>query len=156
MFLSAEPPPPLERPLPPSLLQNCVTLSNEPPQGLRANLARAWDQFDDDALEACSRQKEYRAILFALCFFHAVLQERKKFGVGNMPGACSGVGWNMGYPFSAGDLRCCAQLAANYIDASDKVCVHSYEIASYRLTPCPLVGVALPPWVELCRVLVWF
>ena len=118
LFLSAEPPPSLERPLPPSLLQTCVKLSNEPPQGLRANLARAWAQFDDDALDGCARQAEYRAVVFALCFFHASLQERKKFGVGNLPGARSGVGWNMGYPFSAGDLRCCAQLAANYLDAA--------------------------------------
>ena len=116
LFLSAEPPPSLERPLPPSLLQSCVKLTNEPPQGIRANLARAWAVFDDDILDSCARQTEYRAIVFALSFFHAVLQERKKFGVGNSPGARSGIGWNMSYPFSAGDLRCCGQLAANYLD----------------------------------------
>lgn len=121
LFLSAEPPPSLERPLPPSLLQSCVKLTNEPPQGLRANLARAWAQFDDDAIDSCARQTEYRAIVFALCFFHAVLQERKKFGVGNAPGARSGIGWNMSYPFSAGDLRCCAQLAGNYLDSGAKI-----------------------------------
>ena len=121
LFLSAEPPPSLERPLPPSLLQSCVKLTNEPPQGLRANLARGWAQFDDDALDSCARQQEYRGIIFALCFFHAVLQERKKFGVGNAVGARSGIGWNMSYPFSAGDLRCCAQLAANYLDSGAKI-----------------------------------
>jgi dynein heavy chain len=122
LFISAEPPASLEQPLPPSLLQACVKLTNEPPQGLRANMARAWSQFDDETLDrACARQAEYRAIVFALCFFHAALQERKKFGVGNMPGARSGIGWNMAYPFSTGDLRCCAQLVANYLDASSKV-----------------------------------
>lgn len=121
LFLSAEPPPSLERPLPPSLLQSCIKLTNEPPQGIRANLARAWAIFDDDALDLCARQTEYRAILFALCFFHAVLQERKKYGVGNSPDARSGIGWNMAYPFSAGDLRCCGQLAANYIDSGAKI-----------------------------------
>jgi len=121
LFLSAEPPPSLERPLPPSLLQACVKLTNEPPQGIRANLARAWAIFDDDILDSCARQTEYKAIIFALCFFHAVLQERKKFGVGNSPGARSGIGWNMSYPFSAGDLRCCGQLAANYLDSGAKI-----------------------------------
>jgi dynein heavy chain len=77
--------------------------------------------FDDDILDSCARQTEYRAIVFALCFFHAVLQERKKFGVGNSPGARSGIGWNMAYPFSAGDLRCCGQLAANYLDTGAKI-----------------------------------
>jgi hypothetical protein len=35
LFLSAEPPPILERPLPISLLQNCIKLTNEPPEGLK-------------------------------------------------------------------------------------------------------------------------
>lgn len=121
LFLSAEPPPSLEKPLPPSLLQTCVKITNEPPQGLRANFLRAWSQFDDETLDSCARQTEYKAMVFALCFFHAALQERKKFGVGNVPGSKSAIGWNMSYPFSGGDLRCCAQLIANYLDASAKI-----------------------------------
>lgn len=69
-----------------------------------------------------------RSILFALSFFHATLLERKKFGVGNQPGARSGIGWNMGYPFNLGDLLCCGQLAANYLDNSSRVsslCCHA-------------------------------
>ena len=62
-----------------------------------------------------------RSILYALSFFHAALLERKKFGVGNQPGARSGIGWNMTYPFNTGDLLCCAQLAANYLDNNSKV-----------------------------------
>ena len=61
-----------------------------------------------------------RSILFALSFFHATLLERKKFGVGNQPGARSGIGWNMGYPFNLGDLLCCGQLASNYLDNSSR------------------------------------
>lgn len=45
LFLSAEPPPGLERPLPISLLQNSIKLTNEPPEGLQVRvfvcLARA-------------------------------------------------------------------------------------------------------------------
>jgi len=61
-----------------------------------------------------------RSIIFALSFFHAALLERKKFGVGNLPGARSGIGWNMNYPFSAQDLLNCGQLAANYLDSNSK------------------------------------
>jgi len=41
-------------------------------------------------MEGCAKQMEFRAIVFALCFFHASILERKKFGVGNLPGATSG------------------------------------------------------------------
>lgn len=37
LFLSAEPPPSLERPLPISLLQACIKLTNEPPEGLKVH-----------------------------------------------------------------------------------------------------------------------
>jgi hypothetical protein len=42
LFLSAEPPPSLERGLAISLLQNSIKLTNEPPEGMKQNLARAY------------------------------------------------------------------------------------------------------------------
>lgn len=44
----------------------------------------------------------HRAIVFALCYFHAALLERKTFGVGNLPHSTSGLGWNMNYPCAQG------------------------------------------------------
>ena len=38
LFLSAEPPPALEKGLPISVLQNCIKLSNEPPEGLKVRV----------------------------------------------------------------------------------------------------------------------
>ncbi|DBB00312.1 TPA: Dynein beta chain, flagellar outer arm [Trebouxia sp. C0004] len=121
LFLSAEPPPLLERALPISLLQNSIKLTNEPPEGLRANLRRAYGQYNEEMLEGCAKQAEYRSIIFALCYFHAALLERKKFGVGNLPAATSGIGWNMNYPFNTGDLLCCGQCASNYLENNVKV-----------------------------------
>ena len=66
-------------------------------------------------------QAEYRSIIFSLCYFHAALLERKKFGVGNLPAATSGIGWNMNYPFNTGDLLCCGQCASNYLENNVKV-----------------------------------
>ncbi len=66
-------------------------------------------------------QAEFRTIVFALSYFHAALLERKKFGVGNLPGATSGIGWNMNYPFNTGDLLCCGQTASNYLENNSKV-----------------------------------
>ncbi|KAL4450636.1 hypothetical protein ABPG77_000992 [Micractinium sp. CCAP 211/92] len=121
LFLSAEPPPALERALPISILQASLKLTNEPPEGLKENLLRAYGNFSEEIMESCAKQSEFRSIIFALSFFHAALLERKKFGVGNLPGARSGIGWNMSYPFNTGDLLNCGQLAANHLDNSSKV-----------------------------------
>ena len=57
---------------------------------LQANLLRAYGQYSEEILEGCAKQQEYRAIVFALCYYHAAMLERKKFGVGNLPAATSG------------------------------------------------------------------
>ena len=121
LFLSAEPPPSLERGIAISVLQNSIKLTNEPPEGMKPNLLRAYNNFSEEMFEACAKQAEFKAIVFALCYFHAALLERKKFGVGNLPGATSGIGWNMNYPFNTGDLLCCAQCANNYLENNSKV-----------------------------------
>jgi dynein heavy chain len=110
LFLSAEPPPSLERGIAISVLQNSIKLTNEPPEGMKQNLARAYGNFSEEMFEACAKQGEFKSIVFALCYFHAAILERKKFGVGNLPDAASGIGWNMNYPFNTGDLLCCGQV----------------------------------------------
>jgi dynein heavy chain, axonemal len=88
---------------------------------MQANLLRAWSNFNEEILESCAKQGEFRSIVFGLCYFHACLLERKKFGVGNLPGSKSGIGWNMNYPFNTGDLLCCGQTAHNYLESNVKV-----------------------------------
>jgi hypothetical protein len=56
LFLSAEPPPALERGLPINLLQNSIKLTNEPPEGMRPNLIRAFNSFNEEMLESCAKQ----------------------------------------------------------------------------------------------------
>lgn len=49
---------------------------------LQANLRRAYSNFNEEILESCAKQAEYRSIVFALCYFHAALLERKKVRTG--------------------------------------------------------------------------
>lgn len=60
----------------------------------------------------CARENEFKSILFALCYFHAVVAERRKFGP---------QGWNRSYPFNTGDLTISINVLYNYLEANPKV-----------------------------------
>ena len=47
---------------------------------MRANIHKALDNFSQDILESCSKETEFKAILFTLCYYHAAVAERRKFG----------------------------------------------------------------------------
>ena len=67
----------------------------EPPTGLKDNLKLSYTQLDDKVLQSCSKTDEFKKLLFGLCFFHAIVQERRKFGP---------IGWNKSYDFTNEDL----------------------------------------------------
>ena len=46
---------------------------------------------------SCFTGMDWRRVIFGLCFFHAVILERKKFGP---------LGWNIRYEFSESDREC--------------------------------------------------
>ncbi|NXL03800.1 DYH17 protein, partial [Mesembrinibis cayennensis] len=113
VFMSAEPAPsPEAHIIPQGLLENAIKMTNEPPTGMYANLHKALDLFTQDTLEMCSKEIEFKCILFALCYFHAVVAERRKFGT---------QGWNRSYPFNNGDLTISVNVLYNYLEANPKV-----------------------------------
>ena len=70
---------------PMSVLQNGVKMTKEPPKGLRANLKSLFIKMTDTDIVATSKPNDFSKLLFALCFFHALVIERKRFGP---------LGWN--------------------------------------------------------------
>jgi dynein heavy chain len=93
LFLSSMP----SKVFPASVLQESVKATNEPPTGLKANLARTFadittELFDDHPPQGV----HFKKLLFGLCFFNAVVNERKKFGP---------LGWNIIYDWSQADLE---------------------------------------------------
>ncbi|XP_062482469.1 dynein axonemal heavy chain 17 isoform X3 [Pezoporus occidentalis] len=113
LFMSAEPAPtPESHIIPQGLLENSIKITNEPPTGMFANLHQALDLFTQDTLEMCTKEIEFKCILFALCYFHSVVAERRKFGA---------QGWNRPYPFNNGDLTISINILFNYLEANPKV-----------------------------------
>ena len=107
VFLTAMP----DGTVPAALLHNALKLTNEPPSGLKANMLRALHMFADqyDDWDAHARAPELKAVIFALCFFHSVVCERRAFGP---------IGWNRRYPFSLSDLSVCATVAGSYLESA--------------------------------------
>ena len=77
------------------VLQSGVKLTNEPPKGLKANLGRTFQDVTAENYEGSNKVFEYKRMLFALAFFHAVILERRKFGA---------IGWNIPYEWMTSDF----------------------------------------------------
>uniref|UniRef100_A0A8C2LDF4 Dynein, axonemal, heavy chain 6 n=1 Tax=Cricetulus griseus TaxID=10029 RepID=A0A8C2LDF4_CRIGR len=93
LFLSSMPSPTF----PVTVLQNSVKVTNEPPKGLRANIRRAFTEMTPSFFEENILGRKWRQLIFGICFFHAIIQERKKFGP---------LGWNICYEFNDSDREC--------------------------------------------------
>jgi dynein heavy chain len=98
--------------MPESLMQSCIKVANEAPSDVKSNLLRAWDNFSPETYELCSKPNEMKACLFSLCWFHAVVCGRRRFGQ---------QGWSRKYSFNTGDLLICANVLKSYLDANSSV-----------------------------------
>ena len=136
--------------IPEATLQRCIKIADEAPADLKSNLRRAYGKFSPEDVEKCQKQKEYKGIVFSLCFFHSLIVGRRRFGA---------QGYSKTYPFNDGDLRICGNVCCNYLNMYEQV---PYPDLRYIFGVIMYGGHITDPWdrritstyleVQLCTV----
>jgi dynein heavy chain len=101
LWLTTEPTPQF----PIGILQRSLKIVTEPPNGLKLNLKNTFHKMGAGALGECPHEA-FPSIVFVLAFFHAVVQERRKYDK---------IGWNVSYDFNESDFRVCMQILNTYL-----------------------------------------
>ncbi|KAJ3665402.1 hypothetical protein Zmor_000898 [Zophobas morio] len=87
------------------ILQSSLKVVTEPPNGLKLNLRNTYFKIREQTLEACAHPA-YKSLVYVLAFFHAVVQERRKYDK---------IGWNICYDFNESDFQVCVQILDTYL-----------------------------------------
>jgi dynein heavy chain len=109
---------------PVSILQNSIKMTVEPPRGVKSNLNVAYLAFSDEYFEKQPKPAPFKKLLFGICFFHALLQDRRKFGA---------LGFNVSGSSGSGS------------SASQEMQPHAQPILNLTYTPPPFLLRVYPP-----------
>lgn len=66
----------------------------------------------EEFIQESNKPDIFKRLLFSFCFFHAVIQDRRKFGP---------IGWNIPYAFTTEDLTACRRQLMSFINQYDVV-----------------------------------
>jgi len=91
------------------LLQMSLKVTLEPPAGLRAGLFRTYTTMVSQELIDKIDSEKWRTIVYATCFLHSVVQERRKFGP---------IGWCVPYEYNNSDLDACLAFAEKHFSTT--------------------------------------
>ena len=115
-----------------------MKLTNEPPKGVKSNLLKTFNEFSNEKLESCSKTKEWKKLIFSFSFFHAIIQERRKFGP---------LGWNILYEFNDSDLDTSITIMNNLLETHNDV---PWEALKYVTGEINYGGRVTDEWDRRC------
>ncbi len=119
------------------LLQNAVKLTMEAPGGLRANLQSSLKRepmCHEAFYDQTSKPLPLRTLTLSLCFFHAVVQERRGFGP---------LGWNILYGFNETDQNISVLQLRMFLDSTSEI---SFKALWYLIGECNYGGRVTDEW----------
>jgi dynein heavy chain len=102
LWLTTEPTPSF----PIGILQRSLKVVTEPPNGLKLNLRSNFTRLTNESLSESSHPV-FKQLVYVVAFFHAVVQERGKYGK---------IGWNVRYDFNESDFRVSFNILKTYLN----------------------------------------
>eukprot|EP00796_Vickermania_ingenoplastis_P008354 gene8354-5852_t len=125
---------------PVAVLQIAVKMTNEPPMGLRANVTRSYFGLTDEDLEHEDKPQEFKRLVFSLCLFHGVIQERRKFG---------SLGFNIAYEFNDSDRKVCLLQLRKFLSMYDEI---PYDVLTFLTGEINYGGRVTDDWDRRCMM----
>uniref|UniRef100_A0A8D1KDL7 Dynein axonemal heavy chain 14 n=1 Tax=Sus scrofa TaxID=9823 RepID=A0A8D1KDL7_PIG len=125
------------------VLQRSLKIAVENPQGLKNNLLETFGysgsgEVTEEILEKSDCGPWWKKLLFSLCFFNALINERKTYGI---------LGWNIAYAFSPSDLEVAIKVLANALSTWPSV---PWQTLRYLLGEVVYGGRVTDSWDRRC------
>ena len=89
------------------LLQKALKVTNEPPKGIKAGLQKTFSSLVNPEFLERIDHPNWRTLVYACCFLHSLVQERRKFG---------SLGWCFPYDFNYSDLEASLAFIEKYLN----------------------------------------